>query len=71
MRLGRVSLPERPHRARNIEVPQADRAEPVGLGVGRQREVDGELAGPVRVGRVGAGLLGDRDLRRLPVGGRG
>src|SRR4051812_19434116 len=57
--------------AGHVEVAQAHRGEAVGRRVGGQHVVDGQLRGAVGVGRRGDGVLADRHLLRLAVGGRG
>src|SRR4029453_18019213 len=55
-----VPFAVRPVRADHVEVAQR-----------HDREVDGELGRPVRAGRRGRGGLGDGDLGRIAVDGRG
>ena len=60
-------------RTGDVEVPQADRAQPGRRAEIADHQVDGELRGAVGVDRPGDGRLADRDLVRLPVhrAGRG
>jgi len=53
--------------AGGIEVPQADRAQPVHLGKPPDHALHQELAFPVRILGVGPHVFGDRDLIRMPV----
>ena len=69
--LGRVPLAEPEGGARDVEVAQADRGEPVGDRVRGEHVVDGELGRAVGVGRPGRGVLPDRHRLRFAVGGRG
>ena len=71
VRLGGVPLPEPERGARDVEVAQADGGEAVGRRIRAQHRVDGELRGPVGVGRPRGSVLADRHLLRLAVGGRG
>src|SRR5215212_9097312 len=63
-------LPEPAARPRNVEVTQARRGQPTGLGHGADEPVHGELGTTVGVCRQSRSRLPHRHLLRLPIDGR-
>src|SRR5699024_7471290 len=55
----------------HVEIAQAGSPQAIGMGIGGDRVIDGQLRGAVGVGGGGGHVLGDGNLFRFTVGGRG